>query len=173
MSGKRALMMWSTKNGHGGSGRCRRGDKAGPNIVTAEPNSKPAAMSLCSARCWRQRNEFAIANTFQKALQKLEGKDSAAAKLAKQAAFDFQMNPAQPGFSFERLNKSKIRTSGPCGLTTNSMIAHRASDMVTMCYVDRHEEAYSGLSADASKSILRPARRRSSKFEKRSGRSRR
>jgi len=50
---------------------------------------------------------FAIANTFQKALQKLEGKDSAAAKLAKRTAFDFQMNPTQSGFSFERLNKSK------------------------------------------------------------------
>jgi hypothetical protein len=51
--------------------------------------------------------KFVIANTFQKALQRLEGKDAAAAKLAKQAAFDFQMNPSQPGFSFERLNKSK------------------------------------------------------------------
>ena len=49
---------------------------------------------------------FAIANTFQKALQKLEGKDAAAAKLAKQSAFESQMNPAQSGFSFERINKS-------------------------------------------------------------------
>ena len=51
--------------------------------------------------------KFVIANTFQKALQRLEAKDGAEAKLAKQAAFDFQMNPTQPGFSFERLNKSK------------------------------------------------------------------
>jgi hypothetical protein len=35
---------------------------------------------------------FVIANTSQKALQRLlEGKDGAEAKLAKQAAFDFQI----------------------------------------------------------------------------------
>jgi superfamily I DNA/RNA helicase len=86
---------------------------------------------------------FAIANTFQKALQKLEGKDSAAAKLAKQAAFDFQMNPTQSGFSFERLNKSKDPNFWSLRVNDNiRIIAHRASDMVTMCYVDRHDEAY-------------------------------
>lgn len=86
---------------------------------------------------------FAIANTFQKALQKLEGKDSAAAKLAKQAAFDFQMNQTQSGFSFERLNKSKDPNFWSLRVNDNiRIIAHRASDMVTMCYVDRHDEAY-------------------------------
>ena len=86
---------------------------------------------------------FAIANTFQKALQKLEGKDSAAAKLAKQAAFDFQMNPTQSGFSFERLTKSKDPNFWSLRVNDNiRIIAHRASDMVTMCYVDRHDEAY-------------------------------
>jgi hypothetical protein len=87
--------------------------------------------------------KFAIANTFQKALQKLEGKDSAAAKLAKQAAFDFQMNPAQSGFSFERLTKSKDPNFWSLRVTDNiRIIAHQASDMVTMCYVDRHDDAY-------------------------------
>jgi hypothetical protein len=37
---------------------------------------------------------FAIANTFQKALQKLEGKDAAAAKLAKQVGIRV---PDEPG----------------------------------------------------------------------------
>jgi superfamily I DNA/RNA helicase len=86
---------------------------------------------------------FAIANTFQKALQKLEGKDSAAAKLAKQAAFEFQMNPAQSGFSFERLTKSKDPNFWSLRVSDNiRIIAHQASDMVTMCYVDRHDDAY-------------------------------
>jgi hypothetical protein len=86
---------------------------------------------------------FAIANTFQKALQKLEGKDSAAAKLAKQTAFDFQMNPTQSGFSFERLNKSKDPNFWSLRVNDGiRIIAHRAPDMVTMCYVDRHDEAY-------------------------------
>jgi superfamily I DNA/RNA helicase len=86
---------------------------------------------------------FAIANTFQRALQKLEGKDSLAAKLAKQAAFDFQMNPTQPGFSFERLNKCKDQNFWSLRVNENvRIIAHRTSDMVTLCYIDRHDEAY-------------------------------
>jgi hypothetical protein len=86
---------------------------------------------------------FAIANTFQKALQKLEGKDSAAARLAKQTAFDFQMNPTQSGFSFERLNKSKDPNFWSLRVSDDiRIIAHRAPDTVTMCYVDRHDDAY-------------------------------
>jgi len=86
---------------------------------------------------------FAIATTFQKALQRLEGKDSADAKLAKQAAFDFQMNPTQPGFSFERLNKPKDPNFWSLRVNDNiRIIAHRGSDTVTLCYVDRHDEAY-------------------------------
>jgi hypothetical protein len=86
---------------------------------------------------------FAIANTFQKALQKLEGKDAAAARLAKQTAFDFQMNPTQPGFSFERLNKSKDPNFWSLRVSDDiRIIAHRAPDTVTMCYVDRHDDAY-------------------------------
>jgi hypothetical protein len=86
---------------------------------------------------------FAIATTFQRALQKLESKDSAAAKLTKQAAFDFQMNPAQSGFSFERLNKPKDPNFWSLRVSDGiRIIAHRTADMVTMCYVDRHDEAY-------------------------------
>jgi hypothetical protein len=86
---------------------------------------------------------FAIANTFQKALQKLESKDAAAAKLAKQSAFDFQMNPAGSGFSFERLTKSKDPNFWSLRVTEGiRIIAHRSPDLVTMCYVDRHDEAY-------------------------------
>jgi hypothetical protein len=86
---------------------------------------------------------FVIANTFQKALQRLEGKDGAEAKLAKQAAFDFQMNPAQPGFSFERLNKSKDPNFWSLRVNDNiRIIVHRVPDMLTFCYVARHDEAY-------------------------------
>ena len=118
---------------------------------------------------------FAIANTFQKALQKLEGKDAAAAKLAKQSAFEFQMNPAQSGFSFERINKSKDPNFWSLRVSDGiRIIAHRAPDMVTMCYVDRHaDEPTSGQSVAASKYILKPAPPRSSRFGRRSRRSRR
>jgi hypothetical protein len=44
VSGKRALMMWSTKNGLAVLVDAAAGIGPGPNIVTAEPNSKPAAV---------------------------------------------------------------------------------------------------------------------------------
>jgi hypothetical protein len=87
--------------------------------------------------------KFLIANTFQKALQQLESKESSEAKLAKQAAFEFQMNPAQPGFSFERVTKSKDPNFWSLRVNDNiRIIVHRAADMVTLCYVNRHDQAY-------------------------------
>jgi hypothetical protein len=44
VSGKRALMMWSTKTGVAVLVDAAAGIGPGPNIVTAEPNSKPAAV---------------------------------------------------------------------------------------------------------------------------------
>ena len=44
VSGKRALMMWSTKNGQAVLVDAAAGIGPGPNIVTAEPNSKSAAV---------------------------------------------------------------------------------------------------------------------------------
>jgi hypothetical protein len=44
VSGKRALMMWSTETGVVVLVDSAAGIGSGPNIVTAEPNSKPAAV---------------------------------------------------------------------------------------------------------------------------------
>ncbi len=48
--------------------------------------------------------EFRIADTFTDSLARLTGDEQ---KAVKTAAFDLQMNPASPGFSFHRLDKAK------------------------------------------------------------------
>lgn len=52
---------------------------------------------------------FAIADTFQKALAWLTADEQA---VVKQAAFDFQLDPKNPGFSYEDLIRAKGRTCG-------------------------------------------------------------
>ncbi len=48
--------------------------------------------------------EFRIADTFTDSLARLTGDEQKAVKLA---AFDLQVNPANPGFSFHKLEKPK------------------------------------------------------------------
>lgn len=48
--------------------------------------------------------EFLIADTFTDSLARLTGDEQ---KAVKTAAFDLQMNPARPGLSFHRLDKTK------------------------------------------------------------------
>src|SRR6185312_3401059 len=58
-------------------------------------------------------------------------------------AFDLQMNPANPGMSFHKLDKSKdknfwsVRVSGDIRI-----IVHRTSHSLLLCYVDHHDKAY-------------------------------
>ncbi len=47
---------------------------------------------------------FVIADTFTKSLGRL---DKSSQALVKQAAFDFQLNPANPGFKFHKLDKAR------------------------------------------------------------------
>ena len=48
--------------------------------------------------------EFRIADTFTASLAKLTGDEQ---KAVKTTAFDLQMNPAQPGLQFHRLESAK------------------------------------------------------------------
>jgi mRNA-degrading endonuclease RelE of RelBE toxin-antitoxin system len=48
--------------------------------------------------------EFRIADTFTDSLAKLTGEEQ---KAVKTTAFDLQMNPANPGLSFHKLEKAK------------------------------------------------------------------
>jgi mRNA-degrading endonuclease RelE of RelBE toxin-antitoxin system len=83
---------------------------------------------------------FLIADTFQKSLGRLTADEQAAVK---QAAFDFQVNPKNPGFSYEDLKRAKdknmwtFRASGDLRI-----IVHRTPATFTLCYVDHHDKAY-------------------------------
>jgi len=84
--------------------------------------------------------EFRIADTFTDSLAKLAGEEQ---KVAKTTAFDLQVNPANPGMQFHKLEKAKdkrfwsVRVSGDLRL-----IVHKSDTSLLLCYVDHHEKAY-------------------------------
>ena len=84
--------------------------------------------------------EFRIADTFTDSLARLSGDEQ---KAVKTTAFDLQLNPANPGMSFHRLDKAKdkrfwsVRASGDIRL-----IVHRSDASLLLCYVGHHDDAY-------------------------------
>jgi len=66
-----------------------------------------------------------IADTFTNSLAKLAGKEQ---KAAKTTAFDLQMNPANPGMQFHKLDRAKdpnfwsVRVSGDIRLINDRTI---------------------------------------------------
>jgi len=84
--------------------------------------------------------EFRIADTFTDSLAKLTGDEQ---KSVKTTAFDLQMNPANPGLSFHKLDRAKdpnfwsVRASRDIRL-----IVHKTDSSLLLCYVDHHDKAY-------------------------------
>ena len=83
---------------------------------------------------------FRIADTFTSSLAKLTGNEQ---KAAKTTAFDLQINPAQPGLQFHKLDRTRdphfwsVRVSRDL-----RMIVHRDQNSLMLCYVDHHDNAY-------------------------------
>ena len=84
--------------------------------------------------------DFRIADTFTDSLTRLTGEEQ---KSVKTTAFDLQINPANPGMKFHRLDKAKdrnfwsVRVSGDIRL-----IVHKSASSLLLCYVDHHDQAY-------------------------------
>lgn len=84
--------------------------------------------------------EFRIADTFTDSLSRLTGDEQ---KTVKTTAFDLQLNPANPGMSFHKLDKAKdknfwsVRVSGDIRL-----IVHKTQGSLLLCYVNHHDKAY-------------------------------
>ena len=84
--------------------------------------------------------DFRIADTFTGSLARLTSEEQ---KLVKTTAFDLQLNPANPGMQFHRLDKAKdknfwsVRVSGDLRL-----IVHKSLGSLLLCYVDHHDKAY-------------------------------
>lgn len=84
--------------------------------------------------------EFRIADTFTDSLTKLTGDEQ---KSVKTTAFDLQLNPANPGLSFHKLEKARDKNFWSVRASSDvRIIVHRSNDSLLLCYVDHHDKAY-------------------------------
>jgi len=84
--------------------------------------------------------EFRIADTFTDSLAKLAGEEQ---KAVKTTAFDLQLNPANPGMSFHKLDKAKDKNFWSVRVSSDiRIIVHRTNESLLLCYVDHHDKAY-------------------------------
>ncbi|MDR4476442.1 MAG: 3'-5' exonuclease [Nitrospira sp.] len=84
--------------------------------------------------------DFRIADTFTDSLSRLTGEEQ---KAVKTTAFDLQLNPANPGFSFHKLDKAKDKNFWSVRVSSDiRLIVHRTPGSLLLCYVDHHDKAY-------------------------------
>lgn len=83
---------------------------------------------------------FRIADTFTDSLAKLTGEEQ---KAVKTTAFDLQLNPAQPGMQFHKLDKAKDKHFWSVRISRDiRLIVHKTESSLLLCYVDHHDKAY-------------------------------
>ncbi|HKZ03371.1 MAG TPA: hypothetical protein VJ180_14090, partial [Pyrinomonadaceae bacterium] len=84
--------------------------------------------------------EFRIADTFTDSLARLTGEEQ---KAVKTTAFDLQINPAQPGMQFHKIDKARDPEFWSVRVNRDvRLIVHRTEASLLLCYVDHHNEAY-------------------------------
>ena len=84
--------------------------------------------------------DFRIADTFTDSLARLTGDEQ---KAIKTSAFDLQMNPANPGFSYHKLDHARDKNFWSVRVNTDiRLIVHRTATSLLLCYVDHHDKAY-------------------------------
>ena len=84
--------------------------------------------------------EFRIADTFTDSLARLTGEEQ---KAVKTTAFDLQLNPANPGMSFHRLDKVRDKNFWSVRVGSDiRLIVHKTQGSLLLCYVDHHDKAY-------------------------------
>lgn len=84
--------------------------------------------------------EFRIADTFTDSLARLTGEEQ---KAVKTTAFDLQLNPANPGMQFHKLDKAKDKNFWSVRVGSDlRMIVHKTNESLLLCYVDHHAPAY-------------------------------
>ena len=84
--------------------------------------------------------DFRIADTFTDSLARLTGDEQ---KAVKTTAFDLQLNPANPGMSFHKLDKAKDKNFWSVRVSSDiRLIVHRTPGSLLLCYVDHHDKAY-------------------------------
>ena len=84
--------------------------------------------------------EFRIADTFTDSLARLTGEEQ---KGVKTTAFDLQINPANPGMSFHKLDKARDKNFWSVRAGSDiRLIVHKSDASLLLCYVDHHDKAY-------------------------------
>jgi mRNA-degrading endonuclease RelE of RelBE toxin-antitoxin system len=84
--------------------------------------------------------EFRISDTFTDSLARLTGDEQ---KAAKTTAFDLQLNPANPGMSFHKIDKIKDKNFWSVRVNDDiRLIVHKTEASLLLCYVDHHDKAY-------------------------------
>jgi mRNA-degrading endonuclease RelE of RelBE toxin-antitoxin system len=84
--------------------------------------------------------EFRIADTFTDSLARLTGDEQ---KAVKTTAFDLQLNPANPGMRFHKLDKAKDKNFWSVRVNQDiRLIVHRSEGNLLLCYADHHDKAY-------------------------------
>src|SRR5260221_14509656 len=84
--------------------------------------------------------EFRIADTFTGSLAQLTGDEQ---KAVKTTAFDLQLNPANPGMSFHKLDKAKDKNFWAVRASRDiRLIVHKSEASLLLCYVGHHDDAY-------------------------------
>ena len=84
--------------------------------------------------------EFRIADTFVDSLAKLTNQEQ---KAVKTTVFDLQINPANPGLNFHKLDR--VQDPDFAAVRVNRdirLIVHRGRGSLLVCYVDHHDAAY-------------------------------
>ncbi len=84
--------------------------------------------------------KFCIADSFTKALSKLNAQEQSAAKIT---VFDLQQDPSAPGLQFHRIDKSKDQNFWSIRSNRDiRVIVHKTAASFLVCYVDHHDDAY-------------------------------
>lgn len=84
--------------------------------------------------------EFRIANTFTDSLARLNGEEQ---KAVRNTAFEFQMNPANPGMQLHKIDKAKDKNFWSVRVSRDiRLIIHKTNASFLLCYVDHHDPAY-------------------------------
>jgi mRNA-degrading endonuclease RelE of RelBE toxin-antitoxin system len=93
-----------------------------------------------NSSCLSDPLAFLLADSFQSSLDKLNGEEQKAAKFA---AFELQINPANPGLQCHRLDNIKDKNFWSARASRDiRLIFHRVESSVMLCSVDHHDPAY-------------------------------
>lgn len=84
--------------------------------------------------------QFRVADTFTNSLTRLTGDEQ---KAVKTTSFDLQMNPANPGLQFHKLDRAKDKHFWSVRVSRDiRLIVHKTDASLLLCYVDHHDKAY-------------------------------